>query len=458
LAIVQLARANAKLFMAQADHAPAAGKNQPREIFAWCMYDWANSAYSTIQITVLVDYLVNRIALADKLGALIYGWGIGVTMIITAFLSPVLGAIADAHASKRAWLAGATAVGVGSAVMMFFATPDRPWFFVALFILANLGYEQAWGFYNAFLPEIADDAHMGRVSSWGFGTGYVGGGLLLLIVILIFFQGDAIGLPSENGFRFRLGLLLMGLWWGVFSLPMLLLVKDKRVPTSRPQPILVAGKQALAEVWSTLRHLRRYRMLVLFLIGFLIYNDGVQTMITQASVFATDVLAMETGELGGVILMIQFVALPGALAVGWSADRVGQKFTLMVCLGIWVLLLIAAFFITEKWQFWTMAVVAALVLGGTQSISRTIMGLMTPEDRSAEFFGFFNLSGKAASMLGPIVFSTTMYTTGSAHLAILSLLGFFLVGWAFVAPLNIARGQREAGKGLSTLPPADGRQ
>jgi UMF1 family MFS transporter len=419
------------------------------------LYDWANSAYSTIQITVLVDYLANRIALPDKLGALLYGWGIGVTMIVTAFLSPVLGAVADAHANKRAWLAGSTLLAAGASALMFFATPDRPWMLVVLFILANLGYEQAWGFYNAFLPEIADDEHMGRVSSWGFGTGYVGGGLLLLFAVLLFLYGDALGIPSENGFRFRLSLLMMGLWWGLFSLPMLLIVKDKRVATRQSQPIWIAGKQAVREVWSTLRHLRHYRMLVIFLVGFLIYNDGVQTMITQASVFATDVLSMETAELGGVILMIQFVALPGALAVGWAADHVGQKVTLMVCLGIWVTLLLAAFFITEKWQFWTMAVFAALVLGGTQSVSRTIMGLMTPESRSAEFFGFFNLSGKAASMLGPIVFSTTMYATSSAHWAILSLLVFFVLGWIIIAPLNIARGQQAAREANAAVrPPA----
>ncbi|MGD9723564.1 MAG: MFS transporter [Pirellulales bacterium] len=430
--------------MAVAEAIPNTAKNQRKEIIAWCLYDWANSAYSTIQITVLVDYLVNRIALPDKMGALIYGWGIGVTMIVTAFLSPVLGAIADARANKRTWLAGATLVAAGSCALMWFATPDRPWLFVALFILANLGYEQAWGFYNAFLPEIADDKYMSRVSSWGFGTGYVGGGVLLLIAVVMFFQGDAWGIPSENGFRFRLSLLLMGLWWGVFSLPMLLIVKDKRLPSREPQPLLATGKQALADVWSTLRHLRRYRMLVIFLVGFLIYNDGVQTMITQASVFATDVLDMQTSELGGVILMIQFVALPGALTVGWLADRIGQKPALMMCLGIWVTLLVCAFFITEKWQFWTMAAFAALVLGGTQSVSRTIMGLMTPESRAAEFFGFFNLSGKAASMLGPIVFSTTMYATGSAHYAILSLLGFFLLGWGIILPLNIKQGQAVA--------------
>ncbi len=432
--------------MLQSDAATPPLKNQRREIFAWATYDWANSAYSTIQITVLVDYLTRGVDLPDKQGALLYGWIIGVTMMITAVASPIFGAVADAHASKRIWLAGSTLVGAGSAALMFFATPDRPWLFVALFVLANLGYEQAWGFYNAFLPEIADDKYMGRVSSWGFGAGYVGGGLLLLIAILIFTFGDRWGIPSENGFRFRLSLSLTGLWWGVFSLPMLLMVKDKRAPSRERQPIWIAARQAVGEVWTTLTHLRRYRMLVIFLVGFLIYNDGVQTMITQASVFATDVLTMETAELVSVILMIQFVALPGALIVGWSADHIGQKFTLMVCLGIWVTLLISAFFITEKWQFWTMAVFAALVLGGTQSVSRTIMGLMTPEARSAEFFGFFNLSGKAASMLGPIVFSTTMYATGSAHLAILSLLVFFILGWAIVAPLNIAKGQQQAGK------------
>ncbi len=440
--------------MPSIDAAPKTPKNQRREIIAWCMYDWANSAYSTIQITVLVDYLVNRIHLPDKMGALVYGWGIGVTMMITAIASPIFGAIADAHSSKRTWLAGSTLVGAGSTILMFFATPDLPWLFVVLFLLANLGYEQAWGFYNAFLPEIADDDHMGRVSSWGFGAGYVGGGLLLLAAILIFTFGDDWGLPSENGFRFRLSLLLTGLWWGLFSLPIFLVVKDKRVPSSHPQPILEAARTALGEVWSTLRNIRRYRMLVMFLIGFLIYNDGVQTMITQASVFATNVLSMETAELGGVILMIQFVALPGALVVGWWADHVGQKSALLICLGIWITLLISAFFITEKWQFWTMAVFAALVLGGTQSVSRTIMGLMTPEARSAEFFGFFNLSGKAVSMLGPIVFSTTMYVTGSPHWAILSLLGFFVAGVAIIAPLNIAKGMEQAGKTESGERPA----
>jgi len=429
--------------MEQAVMRSSAGKNQRKEIIAWCMYDWANSAYSTIYITVLVGYLTQAV-LPDEAGVRAYGWGIGITMLCAAFLSPVLGAISDANASKRKWLCITTLLGAGASILMFFATPDRPWLFVALFCIANLNYELVQGFYNAFLPEIADDSYMGRVSAWGYGTGYVGGGLMLLLAIILLFQGEAWGLPTENAFIPRLCLSLMGVWWLVFSIPILLIVKDKSPPRAKGQSVLASARQGFSEVGSSILHIRSYKMLSIFLLGFLIFNDGVQTLISQASVFAEKVLDMQTAELAPVILMIQFVALPGALFVGWIADRIGQKTTLNLCLAIWVLVLVSGFMITEKWQFWIMAASTALVLGGTQSVSRTIMGLMTPESRTGEFFGFFNLSGKAVSVFGPIFFSEILARTGSAHLAILSLLAFFVVGWIIIIPLDIARGQREA--------------
>lgn len=433
--------------MAQADFAPATPqKNKRSEIIAWCLYDWANSGYSTIYITVLVGYLQQAV-LPDDRGVRAYGWGIGLTMLVAAFLSPILGAIADAHANKRIWLFGTTMLGAGASALMFFATPDRPWFFVALFAIANLNYELVQGFYNAFLPEIADDNYMSRVSSWGYGTGYVGGGLMLVVALVLLSWGPDWGLPTDDGFIPRLCLLLMGVWWAVFSIPMLLMVRDKSAPRRKDESLLASARHGFREVGGTIRHIRSYRMLAIFLLGFLIFNDGVQTVISQASVFAEEVLDMKISELAGVILMIQFVALPGALSVGWLADRIGQKTALNLCLAVWVTLLIGGFFITEKWQFRAMAFFAALVLGGTQSVSRTIMGLMTPAARTGEFFGFFNLSGKAASVLGPIFFSEILARTGSAHLAILSLLVFFIVGWAIIMPLNIARGQREARAG-----------
>jgi len=422
---------------------PSSSLVSRREVFAWSMYDWANSAYSTLMITIMMLYLQSELFPDDE-GVLIYGWGIGLTMFAAAVLSPIFGAIADAHASKRRWLATTALTGAGASCLMFFATPDLKWLFVLLFLIANFCFELSLCFYNGFLPEIADDENMGNVSAWGYALGYLGGGLALSIVLAFLLNADRLGIPSEDGFRMRCSLLFMGLWWGLFSLPTLLILRDKQKPTREPQPFNIAARRAFFEVRHTLRNIKTYRILALFLIGFLIYNDGVQTVISQASVFARIELQMKGPELVMVILMIQFISLPGALLVGFLANRFGQKTMLLVCLSIWIVLLIVAFFITKKWQFWMMAAVAALVLGGTQSVSRAIMGLMTPKKHTAEFFGFFNLSGKATSMFGPIFFVSILTATGSAHLAIVSLLIFFLVGTAIVLPLDIARGQQQA--------------
>ncbi len=432
--------------MSAADPLPsAAPKNQRREIIAWCMYDWANSAYSTIYITVLVGYL-QRAVLPGDAGLTVWGWGIGITTLCCAVLSPVLGAIADAHANKRTWLAITTMLGASASALMFFGTPDYWWWFVAMFLIANLNYELVQSFYNAFLPEITDDSRMSEISGWGYGLGYIGGGLMLVVAVVILQYGEALGLPTENGFLPRLCLLVMGLWWAVFSLPMLLIVRDRAVPRNGDKSFVDTAFVGLRDVKRTLLDIRRYKMLAIFLIGFLIYNDGVMTVISQASVYAQQKFAMDEARLVPLFIMIQFVALPGAVFLGWLATKIGQKNALHICLGIWVIVLLSGFVIEQESQFWVMAAVTALVMGGTQSISRTIMGLMTPEERTGEFFGFFNLSGKAFSMLGPIMFTEILKHTGSPNWAILSLLLFFAVGWAIIAPLDIAKGQQQAGK------------
>jgi MFS transporter, UMF1 family len=431
--------------MDQANAIPASAKNQRKEIIAWCMYDWANSAYSTIYITVLVLYLQGAVLPGDA-GLTAWGWGIGVTTLCTAFLSPILGAIADAQANKRGWLFFTTMLGASASVLMFFGTPEHPWWFVAMFLIANLNYELVQCFYNAFLPEIADDRKMGSVSAWGFGTGYVGGGLMLVVAVVLNQFGEQWGLPTENHFLPRLCLLVMGIWWAVFSLPMLLLVRDKAKPRVDSRSLATTAVAGLRDVLRTLGEIRRYRMLAIFLVGFLIFNDGVMTVISQASVFAKNKFQVEDKDLIPVFLMIQFVALPGAVFIGWLANKIGQKAALHLCLAVWIVVLVSGFLITTMTQFWFMAALTALVMGGTQSVSRTIMGLMTPESRTGEFFGFFNLSGKAFSMLGPILFTEILKRTHSANWAIISLLVFFVVGWAIIAPLNIARGKEEAGK------------
>jgi MFS transporter, UMF1 family len=422
-----------------------------RKVFAWAVYDWANSAYSTLSITVLVSYLTSTLdKIQPELGALVWAWGIGLTMLVAAILSPIFGAIADAHASKRRWLATTSWTGSAACALMIFATPDRPWLLVLLFLTAHLAFELSQGFYNGFLPEIAPVERMERVSAWGYSLGYLGGALPLVIFLGLYTQGHRIGLPTaENDTTAlvpRLGLLLMGLWWGIFTIPTILWLKDRGQPKRERQTLYRATRTALREVGGTLRNIRSFRMLTVFLIAFLIYNDGVQTVISQASVFAEKVLEMTSGELAQVILVIQLVAIGGAWSVGRLAEHWGAKPTLSLCLATWTVVLVAAFFVHTTTHFWIMAIVVALVLGGTQSISRAMMGRMTPASHTAEFFGFFNLSGKATSVVGPMFFGSILFATGSAHWAMVSLLAFFLLGWAIVARVDVEQGRAEAAR------------
>lgn len=421
--------------------AALAPKATRREIFAWALYDWANSAYSTLSITVLVLY-IKKDVLPGNPGTLLVGLGLGITTFASALLSPVLGAIADANGSKRRWLGLTAFSGAIASMLMFFTSAEYAWAMVVLYVVSLMGMELSQTFYNAFLPELARDDQMDRVSAFGYALGYVGGGLALAIAASLFVVRERLGL-SEVACE-RAGLLLMGVWWAVFTLPAVLVLRDKTHGGGEPQPFLQAARIAFGNIGHTLKNIRSYRMLTIFMLGFLIYNDGVQTVISQSSVFALERLGMTALELLGVVLLIQFIAFPGALAVGRLAERFGQKMVLIGCLATWTAILACSFLVSEKWHFWCMAGVAALVLGGTQSVSRSIMGLMTPPQHTGEFFGFFNFSGKATSVLGPSFFSVVLTATKSPNLALASLLAFFIVGWAIIAPLNIAEGQRQA--------------
>jgi len=419
-----------------------APKTNGREIFAWAMYDWANSAYSTLSITILIFY-IKEVVVPGNWGTVVWAWGISLSMLTAALLSPVLGALADANAGKRRWLAATALPGAAAAILLALTPPHWTWIVVGLFVLTSLLFELSLGFYNGFLPEIAEERDFNRVSAWGYALGYLGGALALLLALGVKMAGPSLGLP-ELADQLRAGLFIMGLWWGLFTLPTLCVLRDRGPTRGKKLPPGRAVAQAIGEVGHTLKNIRLYKTLSLFLLAFLLYNDGIQSVISQSSAFAIDVLEFSSSELIILILVIQLVALPGALLVGYLADRVGQKPTLVFCLTIWIALIIAAYLITSKTQFWVLGIVLALVMGGTQSVSRAIMGLMTPPRRSAEFFGFFNFSGKATSFLGTFLFGLIIVRTGNTRLAILSLLIFFLLGWAIVATIDVRKGRQEA--------------
>jgi len=432
--------------VATLDVIPPPSRGTRREAFAWAMYDWANSAYSTLSITIFFGYLTAVVfAPEDDWGPTIWAWGISLSMLVAAVLSPIVGAMADAAASKRRWLAATALPGAAAAVLLALVPPSWTFMVVALFVVMSLLFELSLGFYNGFLPELADERGMNRLSAWGYALGYVGGALALVLALALKIAGPSIGLPDLSS-QLRAGILVMGLWWGLFSLPTLWILRDRGRRPERPLPPRRAAAKALGEVAHTLRNIRRYAMLSLFLLGFLFYNDGVQTVISQASTFATKTpeLSFSNNELILLILLVQVLAFPGAMLVGYLADRLGQKPMLMGCLAIWVGLLVAAYFVANKPQFWVLGAVLAMVMGGTQSVSRAIMGMMTPPERTAEFFGFFNFSGKATSFLGTFLFGLVFKITGDPRLSVTSLLVFFLVGWALVAWVDVDKGRRQA--------------
>ena len=398
-----------------------------REISAWCCYDWANSGYTTLLITVFVVY-IQRVVFDSHsqgvTGAVVWAWSVAASMLIGALLSPIVGAWADAQAGKRLGLAITGGGGGICCMTMALIPPSQAVAVVACLVLANLCLELSLTFYNGFLPEIANERDINRVSAAGMGWGYLGGGLALLLAVLLLSYGAPLG---DNVKLLRICIFLTGLWWLVFTIPPVWVLRDQPRRTTRTT-WRQASALACADVLQTIRQIRLNRTLLWFLVAFLIYNDGVQTVISQASTFALQELEFSDRGLLAVVLMVQFVATPGAILVGWISDRLGRKPALMICLTMWIGLLIAAWFVRSQTHYWMMAGGVALVLGGTQAVSRAIMGVLTPAGQEARYFGFFNLSGKATSFLGTFFFGLILALTGSARLAIVNLVLFFIIG------------------------------
>ncbi len=430
--------------------------NDRREITGWYFYDWATSAFNTTVVTVFLGpYLTNVAQTAADAAGFVYPFGIKIaaasffpymvslSVLLQVFLLPVLGAIADHSHLKKQMLAFFAYVGSFATMGLYFLEGDRYLFGGGLFVLANVSFGAALVFYNAFLGDIASPDRRDAVSSYGFSFGYFGGGFLLALNLLLYLNHESFGLDAAEAVR--INLLSAGAWWAIFTLVPLATLKRRQAVKTLPP-----GKGFLTVGISQLRHtfgeLPRYRHTLLFLLAYLFYNDGIQTIIALAAQFGSEELKLDTGTLTGVILLVQFVAFIGAAVFNYVAKAVGTKRAIIISLVIWTATVIYAYsYLQTARDFYIMGAIIGLVMGGSQALSRSLYSQMIPKGQEAEYFSLYEVSERGTSWLGPLFFGLALQFTSSYRIAILTLVTFFIIGLGFLIVVDVPRAIKEAG-------------
>jgi UMF1 family MFS transporter len=435
------------------------GLSRP-ELRAWAMYDWANSAMVCTIITAVFPIYYSKVAFAGSppeaaSRSLAVATTIG--MVLIAVLSPILGAFADYTAQKKKLLGIFLALGLGSVAAMYFIHTGDWLLASVLFVLANIGANGSFVFYDALLPHIAHDDEIDRVSTAGYALGYLGGGLLLALNLAWLQKPAWFGLPSGDGLSesqltlpARLAFLSVAIWWFVFSIPLF-----RRVP--EPRSTLLEGEQAgespvratFERLGQTARELRRYKQGFLMLLAFLIYNDGIGTIIRMATVYGTEI-GIDQGALIASILIVQFVGIPFSFLFGMLAGKIGAKRSVLFGLLVYTAICVVGYFMRTAAHFLLLAMLVGMVQGGTQALSRSLFASLIPRDKSGEYFGFFAVVEKFAGILGPASFALINALTGSSRGAILGVIGFFAVGGYLLWLVDVPEGQRQARAGEIT--------
>jgi UMF1 family MFS transporter len=428
-----------------------------REQRGWYFYDWANSAFSTTVLTVFLGPYLSTIAKAaadaqgfvhpfglDVRAKAVFPFAVTISVVVQVVLLPATGALIDHTGRKRGTLAVFAYLGAFATIGLYFAGGGRYLLGAGLFIVANLALGCSTVAYNSFLPDVAGPDERDAVSSRGWGMGYLGGGLLLALNLVLYLLHDTFGL--SQGMAVRISLASAGVWWAGFTLIPLSRLRDRhRVRTG--ESAAGAVRAGFAQLGSTLRDLRGRPVTLMFLIAYLIYNDGVQTVITLSATYATEELELGQSVVIGAVLLVQFVAFGGALLLGRLAERHGTKRVVLVSLVAWTVVVLASYTLQtgSVVEFVLLAAVIGTVMGGTQALSRSLFSHLVPSDRTAEYFGFYEISDKGTSWLGPFVFAFALQVTDSYRSAIVSLVVFFVVGFALLLTVDIPRGIRAAG-------------
>jgi MFS transporter, UMF1 family len=430
-----------------------------RERFGWYSYDWAMSVFNTSVTTVfLAPYLTSIAkAAADADGRIhplgisvppgsFFGYVLSLSVVLQVLVLPLTGAIADRSGRKRHLLAGFATIGALCTTAMFFVADQRYLLGAALFVVANLCFGAATVVYYSWLPDLASPDERDAVSSRGWAYGYLGGALLLAVNLALFTRYESLGLTE--GQAVRICLASAGIWWGGFTIVTVSLLRNRR-----PRAVEDGGRRAGAvaggfrQLGHTLRDLRRYPLTLWFLAAYLLFNDGVQTVIGVSAQYGAEELRLAQTTLVSAILLVQLVAFAGAMTLGRLAQAFGALRTVLCSLVVWTGVLVAAYFVQAgaAAQFYLLASVIGFVMGGTQALSRSLFSQLIPPGREAEYFGFYEISDRGTSWLGPFLFALTFQLTESYRYAIFSLLFFFVAGGALLLRLPMRRAVVAAG-------------
>jgi len=418
-----------------------------RAVVSWCFYDWANSAFNTLVITFIYNtYFSLSFTPTSDEGVKLWGRAIAFSAVLIAILSPIAGALADRSGRRKLYLLVSTWLCVAFTAALVFVRPGGAYSVAAaltLVVLANVAFEMGVVFYNAYLPELVPESRIGRISGWAWGLGYIGGLAALGIALLGFVRPEVpwFGIPTENGFNHRATMLLVAVWFFVFSLPMMLWV---RTPAARLRDGSVPGiRGAFIELGRTFRSLGRYRQIIRFLAARLIYNDGLVTIFTFGGVFAGAVFGMALDEVILFGIGLNVAAGLGALVFGVVDDKIGGKRTIMMTLVALTVASAVAAVAPDRTWLWIAGLTVGLFVGPNQSASRSLMGRFVPEHSKTEFFGFFAFSGKATSFLGPLAMAQFTDWFGM-RAGVATVTAFFIVGGLILLSVDEAEGMAQA--------------
>ncbi|MHA5047304.1 MFS transporter [Streptomyces sp. SD15] len=424
-----------------------------REQRGWYFYDWACSVYSTSVLTVFLgpyltsvakhaadaDGFVHPLGIPIRAGSF-FAYSVSASVILSIFVMPIAGAAADRTGRRKPLLAASAYVGAAATTGMFFLAGDRYLLGGLLLIVANASVAVSMVLYNSYLPQIAPPEERDAVSSRGWAFGYAAGSLVLVVNLILFTAHDSFGISESTAVRICLA--SAGVWWGAFTLVPLKRLRDRRAAPSGKAS--VPGWRQLA---ATVRDMRGKPLTLAFLLAYLVYNDGIQTVISQASLYGSEELGLSQSTLIVAVLLVQLLAVVGALGMGRLARTYGAKRTILGSLVAWTVTLGAGYFLPAGAPFWFFVLAAGigLVLGGSQALSRSLFSHLVPSGKEAEYFSAYEMSDRGMSWLGPLLFGLTYQLTGSYRDAILSLVAFFVIGFVLLARVPVRAAVRDAG-------------